>query len=52
MGWFSSGMLDGIPADIIAKSFPALTALMTTVDAHPKVISWKEAHPANYPPPA
>ena len=50
MGWFSSGNLDGIPTDFIPKTFPAITALVAAVDAHPKVISWKEAHPKQYPP--
>ena len=46
-GWLSGGVIDGIPADFVA-GFPAVSKLIATVDAHPKVSEWKEMHPKFY----
>lgn len=37
--WFTSGVLDGIPVDVLAP-FEKLTALAEAVAAHPGVVSW------------
>ena len=47
-GWLASGALDGIPTTYVG-TFPAITKLVESVDAHPKVDEWKAAHPNNYP---
>lgn len=48
-GWLSSGALDGIPNDYVSSTFPAMSKLVATVDAHPKVVEWKAMHPKGYP---
>jgi len=47
-GWISSGVVDGIPADYFASTFPSLRKVCELVDAHPKVVEWKQLHPTNY----
>ena len=48
VGWLSSGVIDGIPPSYIASAFPRLWALHVAVDALPKVVEWKRAHPRHY----
>ena len=48
VGWLSSGVVDGIPRDYIASTFPRLWQLHKVVDALPKVAEWKQAHPRHY----
>ena len=48
VGWLSSGVIDGIPPDYIASTFPRLWQLHKAVDALPKVAEWKQAHPRHY----
>jgi len=48
MGWLSSGMLDGIPTDLL-KYFPKIRRVCIAVDAHKKVQEWIEkTYPKNY----
>lgn len=47
-GWISSGVIDGIPKEYIADNFPRIAALVTKVDAHPKVKEWKDKHASFY----
>ena len=48
MGWLSSGMLDGVPTDLL-KDFPKIRRVCLAVDAHPKVQEWIEkTYPKNY----
>ena len=51
VGWLSGGVLDGIPRDYVATTFPAVSKVVAAVDAHPKVQEWKALHPKNYPAP-
>jgi len=45
IGWITSGVLDGIPKDIVSpKAYPALTKVVETVDNNPKVKEWNEKH--------
>jgi len=46
--WLSSGVLDGIPADIVQTKFPAIAKVKSTVLSHPKVQEWAAAHPKDY----
>ena len=48
VGWFSSGVIDGIPPAYIQQTFPNLWVVHTTVDGSPKVAQWKAAHPHQY----
>ena len=41
VGWLASGVIDGIPKDYVATTFPAVSKLVETVDAHAKVGEWK-----------
>ena len=50
VGWLSNGVIDGIPKDYVASNFPALSAVVTTVNAHPKVVEWMAMHPKGYAP--
>ena len=50
IGWLSSGVIDGIPGDYVSTTFPHLAALVTAVDAHPKVGEWKTLHSKFYAP--
>ena len=48
MGWLSSGMLDGVPTDLL-KDFPKIRKVCLAVDAHKKVQEWIEkTYPKNY----
>jgi glutathione S-transferase len=38
-GWFKKGVLDHVPADVLAP-FPKLEAVYANVLAHPKVVAW------------
>jgi prostaglandin-H2 D-isomerase / glutathione transferase len=38
-GWFKSGVLDHVPADVLAK-YPKLEQLFDSVKAHPKIVAW------------
>ena len=48
VGWLASGVIDGIPKDYVASTFPAVSKLVETVDAHPKVGEWKALHAKFY----
>lgn len=50
VGWISKGVIDGIPQQYVASTFPALSKLVAMVDTHPKVCEWKRMHPNNYKP--
>jgi glutathione S-transferase len=39
IGWFKGGVLDHVPADVLAK-FPKLEKLYESVRQHPKVVAW------------
>jgi glutathione S-transferase len=48
LGWLSSGMLDGLPTDILSP-FPNIKRVCLAVDGHQKVQRWiSETYPANY----
>ena len=49
VGWLSSGVIDGIPAEYVSDTFPALASVVSAVDAHEKVVEWKKLHPQSYP---
>lgn len=38
-GWLKSGVLDHVPADVLAKS-PKLNQLYDAVKQHPKIVAW------------
>uniref|UniRef100_A0A7S4I056 Glutathione transferase n=1 Tax=Odontella aurita TaxID=265563 RepID=A0A7S4I056_9STRA len=48
VGWLESGKLDGIPADFVDSTFPALAKLVSTVNANTKVQEWKAKYPKFY----
>ena len=48
VGWLSSGVMDGVPADFVDSTFLALSKLVATVDANSKVQEWKAKHPMFY----
>jgi prostaglandin-H2 D-isomerase / glutathione transferase len=39
IGWFKSGVLDHVPADVFAK-FPKLEKLHASVQQHPQIVAW------------
>ena len=48
LGWFSSGLLDGITKDLITE-FPKIRHACLAVDQHPKVQEWiVQTYPENY----
>ncbi len=48
MGWLSSGVLDGVPIEILEK-YPKIRGICLTVDHNPKVQEWiKLTFPENY----
>ena len=49
LGWLTGGVVDGIPKEWVPTTFPALAKLIATVNAHEKVIEWKQLHPNQYP---
>eukprot|EP00658_Telonema_sp_P-2_P025744 TRINITY_DN20372_c0_g1_i3.p1 TRINITY_DN20372_c0_g1~~TRINITY_DN20372_c0_g1_i3.p1 ORF type:complete len:241 (-),score=55.66 TRINITY_DN20372_c0_g1_i3:267-989(-) len=49
VGWLSSGVIDGIPKTYVASNFPQIADVCAKVDADPKVMAWKAAHPKQYP---
>lgn len=48
VGWISSGVLDGIPPEYVARFFPLLHKLHLQVDALPEVAEWKRRNPHHY----
>lgn len=50
VGWISGGV-EGIPPDLISRSFPHLWALHSSVDTLVCVREWKKLHPYHYGPP-
>ena len=48
VGWFSSGVLEGIPPTYIKETFPLLWQLHSAVDQLPKVQEWKARNPHHY----
>ncbi len=48
MGWLSSGIVDGIPTDIL-KDFPKITRVCSAVDSNTKIQEWvRQTYPTNY----
>ena len=48
LGWFTSGLLDGMPKDLLAD-FPKIRRVCLAVDQHPKVQEWiGRTYPENY----
>ena len=48
LGWFTSGLLDGMPKDLLA-GFPKIRRACLAVDQHPKVQEWiGRTYPENY----
>ena len=48
MGWLSSGMLDGIPTNLLT-SYPKISRVCSAVDVHPKIQEWvKQTYPKDY----
>jgi hypothetical protein len=39
IGWFKKGVLDHVPADVLAP-YAKLERLFTSVREHPKVVEW------------
>ncbi len=46
--WVSSGVLDGIPKDVLVGTYPACLKLMEDVKSHERVKSWKEKYSKPY----
>ena len=48
LGWLSSGILDGMPTDLLS-GFPKIRKLCPAVDKHPKIQKWISlTYPNNY----
>ena len=48
MGWLSSGIIDGIPIEVLEK-YPKIRVICAVVDNHPKVQEWiKLTFPKDY----
>ena len=48
LGWFTSGLLDGMPKDLLTD-FPKIKRVCLAVDQHPKVQEWiGRTYPKNY----
>ena len=48
LGWLSSGILDGIPTDLI-RAFPRISRVCRAVDSHPKIYEWvAQTYPQGY----
>ena len=48
LGWFTSGLLDGMPKDLLAD-FPKIRRVCLAVDQHTKVQEWiSRTYPENY----
>ena len=48
LGWLSSGILDGIPTDLI-RAFPRISRVCRAVDSHPKIYEWvARTYPKDY----
>ena len=45
--WITSGILDGIPADMI-NNYPLLAAHKAKVEAVPQVVAWKAKYGPKY----
>merc|ERR1712217_632199 len=48
VNWMSCGVLDGIPQDYIARTFPNLSVLYQKIDALPEIRDWKQQNPRHY----
>ena len=49
IGWFTAGVIDGFPKDMIS-CFPKLRRLCMAVDEHEKIQNWvQKTYPENYP---
>ena len=49
LGWFKSGILDGIPKDILDEKYPLMLQNYNDIDANPEIRAWMESHYPNYP---
>ena len=48
MGWLSSGMLDGIPTNLLV-GYPNISRVCLAVDRHPRIQEWvNQTYPQNY----
>jgi glutathione S-transferase len=48
MGWLSSGMLDGIPTNLLA-GYPKISRVCSAVDMNPRIQEWvSQTYPQNY----
>ncbi len=48
LGWLTSGIVDGIPTDIL-KDFPEIARVCSAVDAHTKIQEWvSQTYPKAY----
>ena len=48
MGWLTSGMLDGIPTNLL-KGYPKISRVCSAVDMHPKIQEWvRQTYPKDY----
>jgi len=48
MGWLTSGMLDGIPTNLL-KGYPKISRVCSAVDVHPKIQEWvSQTYPKDY----
>ena len=48
MGWLTSGMLDGIPTNLLTK-YPKVSRVCSAVDVHPKIQEWvSQTYPKDY----
>ena len=48
MGWLSSGMLDGIPTNLLT-GYPKISRVCSAVDVHPKIQEWvNQTYPKDY----
>merc|ERR1712032_792731 len=41
VGWFSGGVIDGVPKDFVASTFPLISQVCASVDGNAKVQEWK-----------
>ena len=46
--WVTSGILDGVPSDILDKDFPALASHKAKVEAIPEVVAWRAKYGMMY----
>jgi len=48
IGWFSGGVIDGIPKEFVSSSFPEIAKVCASVDHNAKVQDWKKLHAKFY----